>query len=131
MTFDGETVLTGWHRRYSGDVIFARATSGPGSDAYKPNAAVSLEWHYFDRSKQDGWWNGLDPGFGFHAANLDQNPDQTVELGAGVNMSLWNGLIRIGYGYNLSVTEDRPYFWIGFGLFGMLNRLNDLPASKP
>ena len=131
VTFEGEAVLTGWHRRYSGDVIFARARSGPGSDAYKPNAAISLEWHYFDRLKQNGFWNGLDPGFGFHAANLDQDPDQTVELGAGVNVSLWNGLIRIGYGYNLSVKEDRPYFWIGFGLFGMLNRLNDLPSFKP
>jgi hypothetical protein len=131
LTYAGEAVLTGWHRRYSGDVIFARAISGPGSDSYKPNAAVSLEWHYFDRQNQGGFWNWLDPGFGFHAANLDQDPDQTVELGAGVNVSVWNGLIRLAYGYNLSVQQDRPYFWIGFGLFGMLNRLNELPSSKP
>ncbi len=131
LTYAGEAVLTGWHRRYSGDVIFARARNGPGSDSYKPNAAVSLEWHHFSRSERRKFLNWLDPGVGFHAANLDQNQDQTVELGAGVNLSVWNGLIRIGYGYNLSVKEDRPYYWIGFGLFGMLNRLNDLPAFKP
>lgn len=131
VTYAGESVLTGWHRRYSGDVIFTRAESGPGSDSFKPNAAVSREWHHFSRSEGKKFWNWLDPGLGFHAANLDQNQDQTVELGAGVNLSMWGGLIRAGYGYNLSVKEDRPYYWIGFGLFGMLNRLSDLPSFKP
>ena len=131
LTYTGEAVLTGLHRRYSGDVIFTRARNGPGSDSYKPNAAVTLEWHHFSRKERYKFLNWLDPGAGFHAANLDQNQDQTVELGAGVNLSVWNGLIRIGYGYNLSVKQDRPYYWIGFGLFGMLNRLNDLPSFKP
>jgi hypothetical protein len=81
--------------------------------------------------RRAAWSVGKEQTVRFHAANLDQNPNQTVELGAGVNVSVWNGLIRLGYGYNLSVQEDRPYVWIGFGLFGMPNRLNDLPSSKP
>ena len=82
-----------------------------------------MEWHFYDRKRREGWWNRLDPGFGVHAANLDQNSDQNVELGAGVNVSLWSGLLRVAYGWNLGVRTDRPYIWIGFGLFSALNRL--------
>lgn len=127
--YTAETRLMGWHRRFSGDLIFARAVSGPGSDKFKPNVGVSLEWHRYERDKPKSVWNRLDPGFGFHAANLDQDDDQTVELGAGINASLWNGLIRVGYGYNLGVESDRTYWWLGFGLFGALNKLNDPGAS--
>ena len=124
--YSGQAVLTGVHRQFSGDMIFARAVKGSGSHEFKPNVGVSAEWHYYDRSRPNGFVNWLDPGIGFHAANLDQSPDQTVELGAGTNLSLWGGLVRVGYGWNLSVTEDRPYFYVGFGLFGLLNQLNNM-----
>jgi hypothetical protein len=124
--YSGEAVLTHWHRRYSGDLIFARAVEGVGSENFKTNVAVSLEWHYFSREKPRGFWNGLDPGVGLHAASLNQDPDESAEFGAGVNVSLFKGLLRFGYGYNLSVKQDHQYYWVGFGLFSLLNQLNDL-----
>jgi hypothetical protein len=124
--YSGQAVLAGVHRQFSGDMIFARSVRGTGSDEFKPNVGVSAEWHSYDRSSPDGFWNWLDPGIGLHAANLDQSPDQTVELGAGVNMSLWGGLLRVGYGWNLSVNKDREYYYVGFGLFGLLNQLNNV-----
>lgn len=124
--YSGEAVLTDWHRRYSGDLIFARAVDGVGSENFKTNVAVSLEWHYFSRKKPLGFWNGLDPGVGLHAASLNQDPDESAEFGAGVNFSLFKGLLRFGYGYNLSVKQDHQYYWVGFGLFSLLNQLNDL-----
>jgi hypothetical protein len=126
LNYSGEAVLTDWHRRYSGDLIFAKAVKGVGSENFKTNVAVSLEWHYFDRDKPRGFWNGLDPGVGLHAASLNQNPDESIEFGAGVNFSLFKGLLRFGYGYNLSVKQDRQYYWVGFGLFSLLNQLSDL-----
>jgi hypothetical protein len=126
ISYSGEAVLTDWHRRYSGDLIFAKAVKGVGSENFKTNVAVSLEWHYFSRENPRGFWNGLDPGVGLHAASLNQNPDESVEFGAGINFSLFKGLLRFGYGYNLSVKQDREYYWVGFGLFSLLNQLSDL-----
>lgn len=131
ITYSGEAVLTGLHRRFSGDLIFAKAVNGAGSDEFKPNVGVSVEWHYYDREKPRGFLNWLDPGIGIHAANLDQDSSQTVELGAGVNVSLWGGLTRVGYGWNISVKKDREYYWIGFSLFGLLNQLNNLNLPSP
>jgi hypothetical protein len=124
--YSGEAVLTNWHRRYSGDLIFAKAVEGVGSENFKTNVAVSLEWHYFSREKPRGFWNGLDPGVGLHAASLNQDPDESAEFGAGVNFSLFKGLLRFGYGYNLSVKQNHQYYWVGFGLFSLLNQLNDI-----
>jgi hypothetical protein len=121
--YTAAVVHTGWYREFSGDLIFARALKGD-SRSFKPNVAASMEWHYFDRQSPDGLLNNLNPGFGLHAANLDQSSSQNVELGAGVNGSLFGGLLRIGYGWNLSVSSHRQYAWIGLGLFGALNKLN-------
>jgi hypothetical protein len=130
INYSSQVVLTNWHRRFSGDMIFAKSVAGEGSDQFRPNIGVSMEWHYFSREKPNGPWNGLDMGFGMHAASLDQNADQNVELGAGVNVSFFKGLLRVGYGWNLSVDKDRQYYWIGFGLFGLLNQFNTPSSSS-
>jgi hypothetical protein len=119
-----ETVLTGWHRQFSADVVFVTALSGPASDSFKPEAGISTEWHYY-RRPPGGFLNWLDPGFGLHAVNLDQGAE-AVEIGLGVNGSLWGGLVRTGFGYNLMVDAEREYWWIGFGLLGALNRITQL-----
>jgi hypothetical protein len=121
--YTADVVHTGWYRQFSGDLIFARALKGDAK-SFKPNVAASMEWHFYDRDRPDGFLNRLNTGFGLHAANLDQSGSQNVELGAGVNASVFGGLLRVGYGWNLSVSSHRQYVWIGLGLFGALNRLN-------
>jgi cytochrome c556 len=148
-TYATEVTLMGLHRVISADLIFARATSG-SEDAkkWKPNVAALVNWHYTiregaaksssqgnQRSSVEGepgvpreaksgnfWtksWNWLNLGAGIHLANLDQGPDN-VEFGVGGNLSLWEGLVSGGYGYNLS-TKGK-YFFIGINLFDVLNR---------
>lgn len=121
-----ETTLAGWHRRFSGDVIFTQAIDGPASSRFQGDIGVSYEWHNYKRDDPNGFWNNLDPGFGFHAALLSQDPDQNTEFGIGVNISFFNGLIRGGYGYNLSVSDNEQYWFIGFGLINTLGKFKSL-----
>jgi hypothetical protein len=119
----------GWHRQYSADVLYLKSVSGALSDRYQSNVGLSLEWHDYRRDEPNGWWNRLDPGFGFHAAFLDQDSTESVELGAGINASILGGLIRVGYGYNLSGSQDQEYTFIGFGLLSMLGQIQDFGSE--
>ena len=116
-----ELVQAGWI--WSGDVIFTKPTAGGDFIA---NAAVSREWRSYERDDPYSLWNRLDPRFGFHAAQLNQDPDETFEIGIGVNASLWGGLIRVGSGYNVNATDDEVYWYFGFGLIASLNQLGEL-----
>ena len=62
----------------------------------------------------------MDPGAGVHLASLDQG-DDTVEFGIGPSLSFWNGLLNVGYGYNLSQSQDREYFFVGLNLLHLLD----------
>jgi len=126
ISYTARTVLTDWHRRFSSDLIFVRGEKGFGSEEFKPNVGVTLEWHYGSRTKSPGFLERLDMGVGVHAANLDQDADETIELGAGVNFSFLDGLIRFGYGYNVSAEQHPNYYWFGFELFSMLNKKNKI-----
>jgi hypothetical protein len=124
ITYSNELIRTGW--RWSGDVIFTRPFSGPNDGHFEANAAVSREYHWYSRAEPDDWFNRLDPGVGFHAAQLNMDPDATTEFGVGINASLWDGLLRAGVGYNISVDDHQEYWFIGFGLISALDRLDDL-----
>ena len=83
---------------------------------FSSTAAVSYEHHWRDRDEPRGFANLIDPGVGFHAAALNFDPNVTAEFGMGVNASLLGGLIRAGAGYDVSISRDREYWFIGFGL---------------
>ena len=126
VTYSAETTLAGWHRRYDGNVIFSSTLEGPASHDFKSNVAVSLEWHHYDRNDPNSFLNKLDVGFGFHSSFLDQDFEENVELGGGVNISVLDGLIRVGAGYNITASENNEYWFVGFGLFGLLGQVSDL-----
>ncbi|MCC7014655.1 MAG: hypothetical protein IT454_18990 [Planctomycetes bacterium] len=126
-SYTSELIRTGW--RWSGDVIFTRALDGANDDHFTANAAVSREYHWFSRKRPDTWFNRLDPGIGFHAAQLNMDPDTTTEIGVGLNASLWSGLVRAGIGYDISIDADQEYWYFGFGLIGALERLDELRSS--
>jgi len=120
-----EAILTGLHREVSANLIFARASSGTlDAKKWKPNVAALVNWHYYVR-EPTGFWgetlNWLGPGAGIHLASLDQGED-SVEFGVGANLTLWRGLVTGGVGYNLSVSQDQRYFFLGINLFDVLNR---------
>jgi hypothetical protein len=125
--YTSTAIETGW--RWSGDVIFTRPFEGPLQDHFEANAAVSREYHWYSRAQPGHWFNSLDPGVGLHAAQLNMDPDESVEFGVGLNASLWGGLLRAGVGYNIAVDEDQEYWFFGFGLISALDRLNELRSK--
>jgi hypothetical protein len=122
--YQTEIGLMGLHGKPEVHFILARAFSGPGTaKQWKPNVAAAVEWHYTIRNPA-GWektWNWLYPGFGVHLANLDQGND-SVEFGAGPIVSLWDGLLTGGYGYNFSDNPEHQYVFVGINLLNLLDQ---------
>jgi hypothetical protein len=121
LNYKTEVVLTGLHRRIGADLIFARGFGSGDARKWQPNVAARGEWHYLIRDPDGNWqklWNWLDPGLGLHAASLNQGPE-SVEIGFGGNLSLWNNFVSLGYGHNLST--HRQYVFIGLNLLNVLN----------
>ena len=106
-------------------IIFSKTFEGSANKDFIPNIGLSLEWHNFVREKPNSIWNKLDPGFGFHATFLDQDSEESVETGGGINLSIIGGMIQVGYGYNISSDQNNEYWFFGFGLFSLLGQLRD------
>ncbi len=119
----------GLYRKIDAMLVFARPLEEPTPGAgkrWRPNAAATAHWFYRYRPAQDGAltggkkaWNFVNPGFGIHASSLAQG-DDSVEVGLGVNVSLLDGMISGGYGWNLST--EKPYVYVGIGLLEVLDR---------
>ena len=130
-----DTTQFGLHRKIDASLIFARPLEAPAGQPkrWRPNAAATANWFYRWRPTEDGRlgggkkiWNFVNPGMGIHAASLAQG-DDSVEVGLGLNLSLLDGMLTGGYGYNLS-TED-PYVFVGIGLLEVLDRAR-LPGGN-
>jgi len=120
-SYKTKAVLFGVHRRIGGDLIFARGFGSSEARDWKPNVAARAEWHYQERNpgKPGKIWNFLDPGIGLHLASLDQGSD-SVELGMGANISLFQSFINGGYGFNMST--EQMYVYVGLNLLEVLNQ---------
>lgn len=123
--YSGEAEWTGFHREITAALIFARATSSQvaGANDWKANVAAMANWMYRFRAPDDffeGALNWLEPGVGIHVASLDQGPD-SVEFGLGANFTIWGGMLIGGYGWNLSVSSNREYYFVGTDLLKILN----------
>ncbi|QDU66634.1 hypothetical protein [Engelhardtia mirabilis] len=127
--FDFRVTWMGWRRSVRGEAIFVRGDSGPDSaQKWKPNVAAMASWHYRYRQPESGWGkfvNWLDPGLGVHAASVDLDVDEGAEFGLGVQLRFWDGLLFVGVGQDLSVDQDRTYYFVGTSLFKLLGALSD------
>lgn len=47
----------------------------------------------------------------FIAASPDQDTDENIELGLGFNVSFFQGILRLGYGWNLYLCFDKDSFY--------------------
>lgn len=121
----------GWHREYTGQLLFASATSGPTKNQFQANAGVIVTWKYGHRNPVGSakFFDWLQPGLGVHATSLHQG-SSTVEVGSGVALSLWDDLITGGYGWNLGVTANKPYFFVGIGILDLLHKMNKTALPK-
>jgi hypothetical protein len=124
--YSNSAMKSGW--LWSGDLIFAQQINGPNHD-FSSTAAVSYERHWRDRDDPRGLANLIDPGLGFHAAALNFDPDVAVEFGLGVNASVLGGLIRAGVGYDVSISRDREYWFVGFSLVTTLETMKSVGSK--
>lgn len=121
----------GFYREYTGQLLFASPTAGPSKNQFQANVGVLVTWKYGYR-KAEGFGkliNGLKPGLGIHATSLHQG-GSTLEVGSGVAISLWDDLLTGGYGWNLGVTRDRPYFFVGIGILDLLHKMNKITLPR-
>lgn len=124
--YSNEAMKSGW--MWSGDLIFAQPLRG-GNNDFSSTAAVSYERHWRDRDDPRGLANLIDPGLGFHAAALNFDPDVAIEFGLGVNASVLGGLIRGGVGYDVSISRDREYWFVGFSLVTTLETMKSVGSK--
>jgi len=117
----------GWEPHVRSQLIFFRSTSGTSDERdWKANAAGLVEWSYRFPESDNAWktfLNVWEPGIGIHVASVDQG-DASVEVGTGVNVSLFRGLVSAGWGYNLS--ESDHYYFLGGDLFKLFDSIKDL-----
>jgi hypothetical protein len=113
----------GWSSNVSGGLIFVKSIDVDTSN-FKPEPVATWRIGYLPRPEDNSFGaalgRALRPGIGFHVATLDFSSDASVEMGAGVNVHLLADLVQVGYGWNLTVKEKRPYWYLGIGLFELL-----------
>jgi hypothetical protein len=53
-----------------------------------------------------------------------------VQTGAGFSISLWNDLITGGYGWNLGLPGNPPYYFVGVGLLELLQEFRKVRPAE-
>lgn len=113
----------GWSSNVSGGLIFVKSIDVDTSN-FKPEPVATWRVGYLSRPDDESFGGtlgrALKPGFGIHVATLSFSSDTSVEMGAGVNVHLFSDLVQVGYGWNLTVKESRSYWYLGIGLFELL-----------
>lgn len=113
-----------WHPHLSSNVILTKAAYPKSSydGDYKFEPSVSWVFRYYPRDTGNilkSLAKFFQPGFGLHAAFLDQNVQKEAEIGIGGTVSLWDDRIVTGVGINL-MNNSRGYFYIGSDLISLL-----------
>lgn len=113
----------GWHSAYHPSVVLARPFERSVEDAtFRFTPGIAWLHSYTPRYDEDGFWADLmratDMSFGPHALLLQFDSAVEVEIGLGVTLGLWDGVLQIGAGVNLMASDgaSRQYFYIGSSL---------------
>ncbi|MFA5790579.1 MAG: hypothetical protein WC976_05935 [Caldisericia bacterium] len=128
-----ELTKYGWYTSPGGGVVFiSRVKDAPGVTPIRGQSSPAATWmlHYRSWPKNtndDGFSEGimgvLKPGFGFHTSTLHFDSAKGIEVGTGFTFTLLNDLIQCGYGWNINATENKDYWYIGFGILKFGNGL--------
>ena len=98
----------------------------PGSSNFSFVPAVSWLHTYLPRAEEKGWaaatMRTFQPSIGLHAALLNFSTDVEIEIGLGLDVGLWNGILQAGIGYNLMSDSEsgREYLFIGSSLIPLV-----------
>jgi len=117
----------GWNTDIHPSVVLARPLHrAPDSADFRFVPSVSWLHSYLPRPEEDGLLAGtmrtFQPSVGLHAAILNFDAEVELEIGLGVDVGLWNGVLQAGIGYNLmSNTEaGHTYLFIGSSLIPLV-----------
>lgn len=117
----------GWHTDIHPSVVLARSLDrAPGAADFRFVSAVSWLHSYLPRPEEEGFLAGtmrvFQPAAGLHAAILNFDSEEEIEIGMGVNLGLWNGVLQAGFGYNLMGDSGygREYVFIGSSLIPLV-----------
>lgn len=110
-------------------LTFVRPKDGGGNYAPRPGAAAVWNWSGTS-PKRNSFLRTLSPGFGIEVTFLNaDDDDETIEVGLGVTMTLFNDLLHLTYGQNLQQRyelddgdEARDYYGIGVSLLKVLEK---------
>jgi hypothetical protein len=84
----------------------------------RPGVGINLSFMDWDDST-------FDPATGQFATGTDSND---IEIGLGVQVSLFSNILQLSYGWNLQAEQDRQYFGVGVSFVNLANRLTGLIA---
>lgn len=112
-----------------GALVFTDPQNAEYDDqAWEPTVALGYMLHY-GMSSNSFWNTVLDPGIGLSMTVLDWQEDHDFEVGIGINVSLLQNLLWIGYGRNLQAETDYSYVGINPLAAGRLFRGTSLSAT--
>lgn len=84
------------------------------SDAVlSPSGGATVVFKIVDRKIR---WLEDSVRFGVNIAFLDFDDAQSIEIGLGLAVTIYNDFFEIGYGLNLNVKEDPQYWYIGLNV---------------
>jgi hypothetical protein len=131
----------GWHSGLASGLIFVRAQKA-AQENFKPEAAAIWRIVRTPRPWESQWYYRLSPAIGFHSTTLHfastasatttgtaTSDDNGVQFGLGISAHLWNDLLQVGYGWNVAVTKNRGYGYLGLGIMKLLRQVITNPGS--
>ncbi len=141
----------GWHTKTTDSVMFVQrqgvskqdVASGVVKVNFAPTPGVTYGGIYTPRSQ--GLLRILSPGIGINVSFLNWNDptafdnstgqfvkgttSSNINIGLGIQASLFNGILQATYGWNLQADKKRSYFGLGVSFINIAQRITSLTAS--
>jgi|GEM_PF-2856651 len=123
----------GWHAWMDPSVVLAKPEELAGAQENFRFAPV-LSWlhTYHPRPDETSWhsnfWRATGFAGGIHSAFLNFDANKELEIGLGITIGLWDGILQGGIGWNLMADgrdEGQTYYFIGSSLIPLLQALGD------
>ena len=140
----------GWNFKTSDSVMFIQRQGVSRQDisdgvarvnfAASPGVTYGTVFH----PRKQGFWNVLRPGFGLNVMFLDwKDPafdsatnmftkgtsSSDINIGLGVQASLFDGVLQFTYGWNLQADKKRQYIGVGVSFVNIAKALTGLIAQ--
>lgn len=116
----------GWSSAYHPSVVLAKP-GYPGQTEADFRFTPGVAWlhAYTPRHDESGawadWMRATRMSAGPHAMLLQFDTEDEVEIGLGVTLGFWDGVLQLGFGYNMMANhgQDRQYVYVGSSMIAL------------